>query len=633
MSPMASPKNRFFNLMHYTWTLLCIWTLVVSTLIFKDFVDIKEFTYETALNTARAHLNKDKSFRFWGSIHGGVYVPVQQDTPPNPYLAGIRESNIITPSGRHLTLMNPEYMLRHLNDTFSELYGVASHITSLMPLRPENGPDPWESEALKAFEQGNQEIIEVITEKEAAPYLRIMQPLYVKPECLKCHGHQGYKLGDIRGGVGIKLPMQSFIKHSERQLAVHVISLLVLWVLGCASILIGSEKLRKSTAQLSLSNIDLHREVEERKRAEMALQKESSFTSAVLDTAGALIMVLDGQGRIIRFNQACEQLSGYSAQEAQNQLYWELLLCKEEAETVRQAFQEIAARSFPEKLENHLITKDKDRKVIDWSNTTAVGDDRQVDYIICIGIDITEEKHLLGQLLHAEKLSAVGKLSASIAHEINNPLFGIRNVLARLQEKGELDEDNLEFSELAIQECDRIKGLIKDLQDFNRPTSGIMTTMNLHKAIDNMLLLSKKEMETKKIQVRKNYADGLQDIMAIADQVKQVLLNLFNNAMEAIGQAGTITITTRKTGKMATIEVTDTGSGIQPEVLNHIFEPFFSTKPGVKGTGLGLSVTYGIIKRHGGDIKVQSTIEQGTTFMITLPIEGGHDGNETYPAG
>lgn len=628
----TSQKNRFFNLMHYTWTLLCIWTLVVSALIIKDFVDIKEFTYETALNTARAHLNKDKSFRFWGSIHGGVYVPVQHDTPPNPYLAGIRERNIITPSGRHLTLMNPEYMLRHLNDTFSELYGVASHITSLKPLRPENGPDEWETHALKAFEQGEDEIIEVITEKGAAPYLRLMQPLYVKPECLKCHGHQGYNLGDIRGGVGIKLPMNSFIKHAEGQLLVHIVSLLLLWVLGCASILIGSEKLRKSTAQLSLSNIDLHREVEERKRAEMALQKESSFTSAVLDTARALIMVLDGQGKIIRFNQACEQLSGYSGQEAQDQYYWELLLSKEEADTVRLAFQEIDTHSFPEKLENHLITKDKDRKIIDWSNTTAVSDNK-VDYVICIGIDITEEKHLLGQLLHAEKLSAVGKLSASIAHEINNPLFGIRNVLDRLKEKGNLDADNLEFSELAIQECDRIKGLIKDLQDFNRPTSGIMTTMNLHKAIDNMLLLSKKEMETKKIQVQKNYTDGLQDIMAIADQIKQVLLNLFNNAMEAIGQEGTITITTSKTGKMAIIEIADTGSGMAPEVLTHIFEPFFSTKPGVKGTGLGLSVTYGIIKRHGGDITVQSTTDFGTTFTITLPIEGGHDGNETHSVG
>ena len=619
----SSAKNRFFNLMHYTWTLLAIWTIVVGGLLAREYMNINTLTNQIALNTARAHLNKDKSIRLWGSVHGGVYIPVMEDTQPNPYLSMIKERDLTTASGKQLTLMNPEYMLRHLNETFAELYGVASHITSLKPLRPENGPDEWEKAALHAFERGADEIIEIIDDQELGSILRMMQPLYVKPECLKCHGHQGYKIGDIRGGLGIRLPMNEFIKQSRKQLAMHTISLVLLWLLGTTSIIIGSEKLRKSTSKLSQSNIVLQKEVEDRKKAEVALKKESSFTSAVLDTAGALIMVLDDSGKIIRFNQACERLSGYTAHEADGQFFWDLLLPTSESLTAGRHFHNIQEKNYPKKLVTQLLSRQGDRRVIDWSNTIFLNEEGLVEYLICIGIDITEEKLLQEQLLHAEKLSAVGKLSASIAHEINNPLFGIRNVLERIKEKGNLNNDNFEFADLAVQECDRIKNLIKDLQDFNRPTSGVLTPISLHKSIDNMLMLSKKTLENKRIGIHKEFSSDINKIMAIDDQIKQVLLNLINNAIEAIDNNGLISISTRKKENYAIIQITDNGSGIIQEDLAHIFEPFFTTKSAVKGTGLGLSVTYGIIKKHGGNINVASKIGKGTTFTIELPIEGG----------
>ncbi len=620
-----SPK-RFFNLMYYTWTLVGVWTLIVAGLLAKEHMDISKYTNEIALNTARANLNKDKSFRFWASLHGGVYVPVSKDTPPNPYLFMIKDRDITTSTGRRLTLMNPEYMLRNLNETFSELYGVAGHITSKKPLRPENGPDPWETEALTAFEHGAKEVIEIVKDKEGEPVLRLMQPLYVKPECLKCHGHQGYHVGDIRGGVGIKLPMRQFIKHGQEQLLLHTASLIVLWILGVAGIVIGSEKLRKSTSALAYSNLDLQREVEERKKAEDAVKKESSFTSAVIDTAGALIVVLDEAGRVIRFNRTCEQITGYAAGEVTGRSFWELLLTDDDAHAMAQAFDRLQSEPFPAKVKNNLRTRDGKHRIIDWSNTTFPAGGDRVEYVISIGIDITEERMLTMQLMHAEKLSAVGTLSASIAHEINHPLFGIRNVLDRIREKAGLDADNLEFVELAVKECDRIKDLIRDLQDFNRPTSGVKTPINLHAGIDNMLLLSKKELKRKGITVRRDYAPEITEITAVADQIKQVFLNLINNAMEAIEENGTITITTRRRDDCAVIEISDTGAGIKPEDMDHIFEPFFTTKAAVKGTGLGLSVTYGIIKSHHGDITVGSTPGEGTTFTITLPIEGKDHG-------
>ena|GEM_PF-3130709 len=184
MCMKKTTNAKLFNLIHYTWTLFGLWTVLVITLLGLEYIETQDSAVEVAVNTARAHLDKDKSFRFWGALHGGVYVPVREDTPPNPYLSGIKERDIETESGLKLTLLNPEYMLRHLNETFSKLYGIAGHITSLNPLRPENRPDAWEIIALNKFSNGADEVMEIITPSGESPSLRLMQPLYVKPECL-----------------------------------------------------------------------------------------------------------------------------------------------------------------------------------------------------------------------------------------------------------------------------------------------------------------------------------------------------------------------------------------------------------------------------------------------------------------
>lgn len=616
-------KPRFLNLTHYTWTLLTVWTIIVAGLIAMEYRDINDYTRELAVSTARANLNKDKSFRYWGTALGGVYVPITSTTPPNPILSMLKERDIVTPSGKHLTLMNPEYMVRHMNETFSELYGVSGHITSLKPLRPENGPDQWEEKALQSFEDGNKEMIEITKDDEGDPIIRLMEPLFVKGGCLKCHGHQGYKIGDIRGGVGISLPIDNLTIHSDRQLLLHGVSLVILWLIGCIVISLGSQRLKRQTLELAVSNIELFNEIEERKKTEILLQKEITFTAAVQDTAGALIMVLDTDGKIIRFNKTCEKISGHPLKEAQGQYFWDLLLPESERANTKRQFKEVMKTETTYHYATTLLTKGKQTRIIEWANTTFWNPTGDIEYVISTGIDITKAQQLQSQLLQAEKLTAVGKLSASIAHEINNPLFGIRNVLERLKEKANLNEDNADFAHLAIQECDRIKNLIVDLQGFNRPTSGVMTPVNINNILGNMLLLSKKEMENKNIKVDTYLCTELCNIQAITDQIKQVILNLLNNAIEAMPNGGTITITTAKSSDQKTVNLTiaDTGAGINKKDLEHIFEPFFTTKSAVKGTGLGLSVSYGIMKRHGGEIFVKSTPKQGTQFTISLPVE------------
>lgn len=226
------------------------------------------------------------------------------------------------------------------------------------------------------------------------------------------------------------------------------------------------------------------------------------------------------------------------------------------------------------------------------------------------------------QLLHAEKLSSLGKLVASIAHEFGNSIFGIRNMMAAIKGQTAIDEESAEVIDLTIQECDRMKNLLVDLQGFNLPTKRTCVFMNIHENIDRMIFLCQNHLKARKIMVTRNYDHSIPGIYAIPDQIKQVLLNLLNNAGEAIPDSGgTISITTQKMGDAIAIHINDSGKGIDPEVMPHIFTPFFTTKSESKNSGLGLPVISGIITNHGGKIEVASESGQGTIFSIFLPID------------
>lgn len=224
------------------------------------------------------------------------------------------------------------------------------------------------------------------------------------------------------------------------------------------------------------------------------------------------------------------------------------------------------------------------------------------------------------QLLHAEKLSALGQLSASIAHEFNNPLMGIRNTLEQVRQGTELEGSLAELVELSINESNRVMNLTQQLKDFYRPSSGTPHPLNLHNAIDDMLMLKKNDFHKENIQLTKEYAEFLPNINVVEDQFKQVILNLLQNANEACSGGGILTIRTKALDSTVEVAIEDTGQGIHQEHMEKKFDPFFTTKGEVKGTGLGLSVSYGIIKRHGGNIRVSSTEGKGSQFIITLPI-------------
>ncbi len=242
--------------------------------------------------------------------------------------------------------------------------------------------------------------------------------------------------------------------------------------------------------------------------------------------------------------------------------------------------------------------------------------------------DITERKQAeeklkiyQKQLLHAEKLSSMGKLSASIAHEINNPLFGIRNVLERTKMCLPMKDEDERFIEMAISETDRIAKLIRRLNDFFSPTRENKEPVQINRVLEEIVLLAQKELADRNIRLKTHYSDVLPEVSAFPDQIKQVALNLFQNAMDAIPESGgEISLSTHHQDSHLYFTVKDNGIGMTEEIRKDIFEPFFTTKSKADGTGLGLWVTHSIVQSHGGIIEVNSQYGKGTSFTVSLPM-------------
>jgi PAS domain S-box-containing protein len=236
--PVFGPRQ----LQRALWLTTAIWTLAVAASAVWNARLLHDAMVEAAVQEARNGCNKDVIFRRWAAMHGGVYVPATSNTPPNPYLINVAERDLVTPSGRRLTLMNPAYMTRQMHE-LGRQQGAMGHITSLKPLRPENAPDAWETAALRSFEQGRDEAVsrELM---DGRMHLRFMKPLTVEASCLKCHASQGYKEGDIRGGISIAVPMAGYFQVAQARLA-HVIGVhVILWGMGVLGICLGARQIR-----------------------------------------------------------------------------------------------------------------------------------------------------------------------------------------------------------------------------------------------------------------------------------------------------------------------------------------------------------------------------------------------------
>lgn len=273
-----------------SWLFASLWIAVVALSFFQQRRGLERTVRDLAIAEARSTFNRDLVYRRWAAMHGGVYVPITPQTPPNPYL-DVLNRDVTTTSGQKLTLINPGYMNRQAHDLSREQYGVQGHITSLKCIRPENEPDAWEAEALRAFERGEIEV-SATEVRDNESFLRFMRPLITERGCLKCHGQQGYHEGDVRGGISVAIPLDGQMTIARSEMIRVGIAHAALGAMGLLGLFWSAGRLKSHLVE----------------QAETRLRYRT-----VAENTYAWEFWVDPAGRFLYCSPSCHMLTGYPA--------------------------------------------------------------------------------------------------------------------------------------------------------------------------------------------------------------------------------------------------------------------------------------------------------------------------------
>jgi len=379
----------------------------------------------------------------------------------------------------------------------------------------------------------------------------------------------------------------------------------------------------------------------QRKRMEKELREAYDFLDKIIKSSPNAIMATDMKGNIIIWNSAAEETLGYKAEEVIDKMNIREIYPEGMANKVMKMMRSPEYGGIGQCKSYPMVHIRRDGKTIDGNLSARIVYDAQGKEIASVGIfvDLKERldmerklREMQEKLLQSEKLAAMGRLTSQIAHELNNPLYGIMNTLELLKTEISPQSKRRKILDMALSETVRLTELLRKMLRFSKPDEEEKQATDVNIILDEILLLVGKQLQENSIRISTNFADNLEKVYASRNQLRQVFLNMIANARDAMPDEGTLTIKTFAKRDNVYIEITDTGIGIKEENFNKIFDDFFTTKNSVKDVGLGLSVCYGFIKEHGGDIRVSSEWESGTTFTITLPIYKEDHQNRKRPS-
>lgn len=350
------------------------------------------------------------------------------------------------------------------------------------------------------------------------------------------------------------------------------------------------------------------------------IRRERDFAQRLIEAAHVIILVLDRHGRIVQFNPFMESVSGYSLEEVRGRDWFSIFLMESDRSRIQGLFLRVLNETDKGGT-NPILTKDGQERLIEWSCTTLKDAANGSIGVLCVGQDITEKTRLQEQLVEKERLAAMSFTAAKLIHEIGNPLNGIYMTLQllerRLQQAGVSDEKNLATFQTIVKEIHRLSALLGDFRSLYRDGRYHFQPVSLVQVVDQLLDVEQAEYARQGICVESLLDRDLPAVTADGDRLKQALLNLCKNAVEAMPQGGILTLRAKQLAGEMIVEVADTGSGI-PEGID-IWEPFKTTKR--MGTGLGLVIVRQIIAAHGGTITYESDAGKGTTFRLSLPLK------------
>ena len=364
-------------------------------------------------------------------------------------------------------------------------------------------------------------------------------------------------------------------------------------------------------------------DLRERKVLEKQLVNTLLLKDNLIENSPSATIFIRKGGMISIFNSAAEKLLGYKKEEVIGKMSVEAFYPREVA---KQVMKELRSDEYggPGILERREMSlKDKfGNEIPVYLYAAIVYEDGKEAGSVGIVTDQRERKELERALMRSEKLSSLGKLSAGIAHEINQPLTGVLTFASLLQKKYKDDDPTRKDLEIIVRETKRIRGIVQRVLDFARETPLKKKALQIQQIVDQTLGIVEHQERFFGVTIKKEYDLKVPEVVIDPSQMEQVFLNIILNAADAMNGSGTLTVRTRADQKWVMVDLEDTGRGMPEEIIDKIFDPFFTTKDSTEGSGmgLGLALSYGIVKNHDGDIRVKSKVGKGTTFTITLPL-------------
>ena len=644
----------------YGLRLILAWTCILAAMSLFIINEYREDTIKEATSEAKDYHDLNLQYRRWSAKIGGVYAPIDKVTP-NPYLT-VPDRDVKTESGESLTLINPAYMTRMVFEAIRKesQHPVISRLVSLKPLNPANTPNAWEQETLKLFEKTKtRERFQILT-IGGSPFLQYMAPFITEESCLTCHAHQGYKIGDVRGGMSIAIPMSGYLAIEAERRNSLLGGFTLLWFLGSAGIIVSSIRrhrqemvLREHTmeleaevserqqiqAQLEEQTAMLEEEVTERQQAAVALRESEERFRGITESMADWIWEVDRNGRFTFSSESVERVLGYRPDEIVGKTVYDFF-DPQDVDKIREALCEHTRNKTPIKnLENWNITKDGRRVCLMTNGVPILDFHGELTGYRGVDSDVTEQRVLERQVLQQQKLESIGLLAGGIAHDFNNMLVPIFGYAEMINARHFSDEKTAGYSATILKAAEKAKDLVSRLLSFSRQQTFRVDIQDLNEIITKLMVIMQRTIR-ENIEIKLHLSTEPCMVLADINQIEQVLLNLAVNAQDAINGTGTITIETGHLffdhehclrhpgtipGRHVMIAFSDTGCGIDEATLPYIFDPFFTTKPIGHGTGLGLSTIFGVVKQHSGSIDVSSRKGKGTTFKLFFPEKTGKD--------
>lgn len=651
----------------FLFALIAVWTAVLAVVLIWGIIDRRKKYDETAMDIARACVKKDAAYHQWCAERGGVYVPADRAGADAALLGNAEDHNAKTAGGRALVLTSPETMTRQVFDLARDQYDYRGRITSLTPLRSDNKPDEWESQALHQLAKGDKTEVSEVQSLDGKPVLRLMHPVIADETCRKCHVQQDYKSGAVAGGISVIVPTQPFVEYLRAEAISMSLFFGSIWIVGMFGLGFGIRSIaiydqdRERAGyeqQMRLRRVEEQQEAIHRLSTNESIQ-EGDFEAAaraITETAAGALHVQRVGLWLVDENHAtmhCVDLfdrskpahnAGGILEREKCPRYFEMLerrpfLDAAEAQTDPRTSEFL---SYLEPLGINSVLSMAIRNAGQWTGVLCiehVGPTRVwtsdevnfasqlTDHVALAQINAARKaaEHQLTK--HAEELSRSNAVLEQFAyvcsHDLQEPLRTVSHYVQMLSKrfKGRLGSDADDYINYAVSAAQRMHQLINDLLEYSRvdtrgqPFRPVDPAAAVRQAIENL-----------KVPIEETGAvitqDPLPQVVADELQMTQLFQHLIGNAIKFHGpEPPRVHISVERKDGEVVFAVHDNGIGIDPQYHDRIFVIFrrLHSREDYPGTGIGLAISKKIVERHGGQIWVESQEGAGSAFFFSIP--------------